>query len=273
MRTLALLVLPLALATWGWAGELGTNLSWDGEPAGYGWIFLSGRAFGVSLSARGELDLLPVRPRLLSLAAKLDGEWFSLSGGGKLLGTGRLDLSGDAKLLWQGRWEEISAFAEAGARAVGAAVTAGAPPSYALHGKFRLDREPLWTEAQLEYPLSTGGPRTRLSLGISGASWAKASLTLAGTEVSGVGLELGSSREGASGTAYFGVFPRASATGSLRMGNPDRAVQLRVSVGPGRWRLSLSVSSGLGPLAAKGSVSLSRWEGLEKVTLEVRWPL
>ena len=271
MRTLLALLVFGGLAWPGLGGELGASLTWDGGATGYAWASLSGDFWGISLAGRGELDLFLLRPRLLSLSSKLRWEGITLSGGGKLLGTGRLDLSGGLELA--GSWELEGAELSAGAalRATWAAVLAGGTPSTSLSARARVTAGLGWAETRLEVPWG-GTPRTRLALGIGDGARLTLRLSLAGLSPSQVGLELGAGAGDVSGTAYFGLAPAYSATGSARFDFGPWDLALRLSLAPGRWGLSATAGTQLGELRIKAGLSFDR-EGFEKATLEFRHPL
>lgn len=270
MNALAILVVLLALPAL--AGELGTRIACEDGLTGQVWATLTGEIWGLNLTGRGELALLPLRPKLLSFSAKFQGVNLAVSGGGKLLGTGRLDISGSVELLNRGSWGELKLQGKLGGRSTWAAVLSRGPLTWGVWTSGRAEWGGLWGEARLESSLPGGAPQARLAWGAEGAGRVTLRVSLSGLRLSGASLELGMAGEPLSGTVQLGLFPRPSGTGSVRISLDDWTWQGRLSVSPGRWRGSVSLGTQLSRLKLRATIHFTR-EGFAKGELEARLPL
>ena len=270
MRTFTLLFVLLALPAL--AGELGTRINWEGGFTGQAWVTLSEKFWGLSLTGRGELEILPLRPKLLSFSAAFQGPGVRLTGGGKLLGTGRLDISGSVEIFSRGSWEELELEGSLGGRGTWAAVLSGGPLSGGVWTGGRGEWGALWGQAQLELPLPGGAPQARLALGWEGTGRIALRIALSGTALNGASLEFGAAGEPLSGAFQLGLYPRLSGTASVRASLDNCTWQVRLSAAPGRWRGSVSLGTQLHQLKLRGTLYFAR-EGFTKGELEARLPL
>ena len=272
MKTFVMLVITAILTCpIGLGDELGASFNWGDSTTAYAWAALSGELLGLSLTGRGELGLLPLRPRLLSLTGKLATDGLTLSAGGKLLGTGRLDLSGRLELA--GGWtigdSELSC--RIALHTIWAAALSGGPVSTTLSASGKATAPIGWGEAKVELPLLGGLPRSQLAVGTGDASRVLSRLSFSGLHLSQVGLELGAGSDVTSGTVYFSLLPAGSATASIRIDLGGWELKLRLSLSPGRWGFSAEAATAVGELRLRARASFDR-EGFDKGTLELRLP-
>lgn len=269
MKTLGLALGLLALGLGMSAGELGARITWGQGASGLGWAALSGELGALSLSGRGEIDLLPVKARLLYAGVKLEEEGFSLAGSAKLLGTGRLDVSAAGEAVSSGDFGGWNMEGKAGLRTTWAAVLSAGVPMATAWTAARLEKSPFWGSMRVEIPLAGGGASTQVALGLQDEDWVSLHLYGLGGSLSSAALEFGATEGAASGSLYLVLYPSASGSASLRLGEEDWQLGGRLRVALGGWSGSLTLSSELSALKFKLSVELARW-GLKEVVLEMR---
>lgn len=254
------------------AGELGVRITWGEGTSGVGWAALSGELGALSLSGRGEIDLFPVKARLLYAGVKLEGESFSLAGSTKLLGTGRLDVSAAGEAASSGAFGGWTGEGKAGLRTTWAAALSAGVPMATAWTAARLENAPFWGSTRVEVPLAGGGTFTQVSLGMQDEDWVTLHLYGLGGSLSSAALEFGAAQGAVSGSFYLALYPSASGSASLRLGEEDWQLQARLRVTLGSWSGSVTLSGELSTLKFKLMVELARW-GLEEVALETRLPV
>lgn len=267
-RTLELALGLLALSLGMSAGELGVRITWGEGTSGLCWAALSGESGPLSFSGRGELDLFPVKARLLYAGVKLEEEGFSLAGSAKLLGTGRVDVSAAGEATSCGAVGGWTMEGKAGLRTTWAMLPAGVPMATAWTA-VRLENAPFWGSTRVEIPLAGGVTSTQVSLGLQDEDWVSLHLYGLGGSLSSAALEFGATQEAASGSFYLVLYPSASGSASLRLGEEDWQLGGRLRVTLGDWDGSLTLSGELPPLKFKLTAELARW-GLKEAVLEMR---
>ncbi len=270
MKIFAFLLTILALPAL--AGELGTRIGWEEGFSGQAWATFSGEFLGLSLTGRGEVELLPLRPKLLSFSAAFQGPGLRLAGGGKLLGTGRLDLFSSVELVGETSWGELELTGRLGGRGTWAAVLSGGPLGWGVWTTGRAEWRKFWGETRLEASLPGGTPQVRLAMGGEGAGRVALRVSLSGPKLSGASLELGAAGEPLSGSFQLGLYPKPSGTASVRASLGGWTWQGRLSLASGRWRGSLSLGTELSQLKLRATLRFTR-EGFTKGELEARLPL
>lgn len=266
----SLVVVLISLGTVGMAGELGARLNWDGQWAGVAWASWSGELGGVSFTLREEVDILALSHRILSGRVRASGGWWESSLSGKLLGTGRLDVSGSWELS-QG-WESRSFEAEGkvGLRASWAGVTSEGVISYRGWGELEVKLPPGWGELRLESPLPVANPRWQLAAGVRGPGWFS---WRASGEKAGLGqlsLELGGGEGALTASSFFTLLPSPGGGGSVRLGLGLWALKLGLNARPGSWRYTAVLFWEGEELSGKLTLRFSRagWLG---ASAEVTW--
>ncbi|MBC7098976.1 hypothetical protein H5T52_07645 [Candidatus Bipolaricaulota bacterium] len=262
--TLGLWALGLGLC----GGELGARISWDEGTSGLGWLALSWELGDVSLTGRGELDLFPVRGRLLYLGATLEQDCFSLSGTTKLLGTGRLDVSAAGELTPSASLGAWGLEGNLGLRVSLAAVLSARMPLAAAWAAVRGEKPPFWGSIRGEAPLTGGTPTVQLDLGLDDDGWTALHLYLLGASLASAALELGASEEGLSGSFFLTLYPRGSGMALLQLGEEPWQLTLRLRTAWGGWSGTASLTGQLSTLQFKLAAQLTR-RGLEEASLEL----
>lgn len=270
MRKILGLVLCLSALNLGMsAGELGARITWGEGTSGLGWAALSGELGPLSFSGRGELDLFPIKARLLYAGVKLEEENFSLAGSTKLLGTGRLDVSAAGEVTSSGAFGGWTVEGKAGLRTTWAAVLSARVPMATAWTAARLEKAPFWGSTRVEIPLAGGVTSTQVSLGLQDEDWVSLHLYGLGGSLSSAALEFGATERAVSGSFYLVLYPSASGSASLRLGEEDWQLGGRLKVAVGSWGGSLTLSGELSELKFKLSAELARW-GLKEAVLEMR---
>jgi len=273
LRKIGALALGLAALTLGIsAGELGARISWGEETSGLGWVDLSGELGPFSFSGRGELDLFPVKVRLLYAGVKLEEESFSLAGSTKLLGTGRLDVSAAGEVTSSRALGGWTLEGKVGLRTTWAAALSTGMPMATAWTAARLENAPFGGSTRVEVPLAGGGTFTQVSLGLQDEGWVTLHLYGLGGSLSSAALEFGAALGAISGGFHLALYPTASGSASFRLGEEGWQLKGRLRLTLGGWDGSLTLLGELPPFKFKLTVELSRW-GLEEVTLEMRLPV
>lgn len=246
-------------------GELGARFEVGTGSVAVGWVQLSGPVGGVTLSGRGETDLLCGCLRRLVLGASRS--WGSLAAAveGVVLSTGRLDTSVTAseKGLWRTGFGLLSA--QAGGKATVVDVLGGRFFTAAGWGFLRFDREPLWIEANVNTAWPGGALQAEGRVGLAGPAW----VTLVGS-ASGVAVELGAEQGALSAQSYVSFAPRFQ-TITVGIAGAWARAQVRVTArASGSWAAGVNVTATAGPW--RGAITTSFLPtGVDKVTAEVRY--
>lgn len=251
------------------AGEVGTRLEVEeGAPSGLGWLALSQKFGGVTLSGRAEVNLLPLGFRRASLGASARWADFSLQAETILLGRGRVNLLATAS--WKGQLETVlgDLSLQVGAKGTLADLLGARFATVVAWVFGRMDEGPLWVEGRMDASWPGTVSPGELRLGVQGPRWATVALS-----ANALSLELGARQGRFSALTYLSPFPLPMHTVSVSAGEEVLRLHWRLTVrARGDWSGNVTITAREGPWRLSLLASFSG-KGWEKTTVEVTFGL